>query len=180
MSTHNTVRPSRRHRPVQSVAGLAIAVVVAVMLAACGSNSAESSQYGDPVAPISTETIAGKPTTIPAPDEATVLIFYSVGCGTCVGITQHIATLAPQYPNAQYVAVNIDPSEGVRTSKGFLEYIKSPAIVGVNDTDGGISKAYGVNAVSTIVVLNSDGQVVLQAVTPPKGDITAAMKTATA
>ncbi|MGV1079691.1 MAG: TlpA family protein disulfide reductase [Candidatus Nanopelagicales bacterium] len=94
--------------------------------------------------------------------------------------TQPLVTLAPEYPNTQYVAVNIDTSENVRTSKGFLEYIKSPDIVGVNDTDGEISKAYGVNAVSTIVVLNSDGQVVLQAVTPPKADIAAAMKTANA
>ncbi|MFZ1669430.1 MAG: thioredoxin family protein [Candidatus Nanopelagicales bacterium] len=180
MSTQHLVAQRSGRRTVRTVAGFAVAAVVTVVLAACGSSSAESSQYGNPVTPISAETIAGKPTTIPAPGEATVLIFYSVGCGTCVGITQHIATLAPQYPNAQYVAVNIDPSENVRTSKGFLEYIKSPAMVGVNDTNGEISKAYGVNAVSTIVVLNSDGQVVLQAVTPPKDDITAAMKTATA
>ncbi len=180
MSTQPFVRPRSGRSAARTTVGLAIAAVVTVVLAACGSNSAESSQYGDPVAPISAETIAGKPTTIPAPGEATVLIFYSVGCGTCVGITQHIATLAPEYPNAQYVAVNIDASENVRTSKGFLEYIKSPDIVGVNDTNGEIAKAYGVNAVSTIVVLNSEGQIVMQAVTPPKDDIAAAMKTATA
>lgn len=176
-------RPANKiseRRTARTLAGFAIAAALTVVLAACGSSSATDSQYGTPVAPISAETIAGKPTTIPAPGKATLLIFYSVGCGTCVGITQHVASLAPQYPSAQYVAVNIDSTENVRTSKGFLDYVKSPAIVGVNDANGQIAKAYGVNAVSTIVVLNSAGQIVLQAVTPPKADIAAAMKTATA
>ncbi len=105
------------------------------------------------------------------PGTPTVMVFYSVGCGTCVGITQHIAELAKEYPNANYLAVNIDPTEDVRTSNAFLDYINSPAITGINDTDGTIAKAYNVTSVSTVVVTDSDGGLLLGAAYPPLAQV---------
>jgi|GEM_PF-5322323 len=162
----------------------AIAAVFAgvTLLAGCGTNASNltASQYGDPIPAVTAKTITGTSATIPVPGKATVMIFYSVGCGTCISITQHIATIAKSHPTAEYVAVNIDPTEDVRSSKGFLDYIDSPAIIGINDTKATITRAYQVASVSTVVVLNPAGQIVLRGVEPPPDNITKAVETATA
>lgn len=155
------------------VFGAAIAVVLG--LTACTGTTTQSVTY--PKAPSATqiEAITGKQVTIPATDKDTLMIFYSVGCGTCIGITQQIAKIAQDHPDVDYYAVNLDPTEDVRTSNGFLDYINSPHIVGINDTKGTLTKAYSVNSVSTVVVINKDGDIVLNEYEPSPEAIAAAV-----
>jgi len=135
---------------------------------------------GPAIDPVAATSISGEAIEVPSADQPTVMVFYSVGCGTCVGITQHIAGLANQYPDATYLAVNIDATEDVRTSNTFLDYINSPAITGINDTDGQIAKAYNVTSVSTVVVTDSAGGILLDAAYPPLVDVNAAVAQAAA
>jgi thiol-disulfide isomerase/thioredoxin len=146
-------------------------VMVIPLLALVTACSAGGINAGPAVEPVSATSISGESLKVPAAGTPTVMVFYSVGCGTCVGITQHIAELAKEYPNANYLAVNIDPTEDVRTSNAFLDYINSPAITGINDTDGTIAKAYNVTSVSTVVVTDSDGGLLLGAAYPPLAQV---------
>lgn len=175
MSNNRSLRPSR------GAAILAAAAAATTVLAACGASTADSaaSQYGTAITPIVAKTITGTATTVPTAGKANVMIFYSVGCGTCVGITQHLASIAPSHTNTDFLAINMDQTEDVRTSKGFLDYINSPQIVGVNDSSGDITRAFAVSSVSTIVVTNPDGQVVLRGVDPKPDQINAAIQAAT-
>lgn len=155
---------------------LVMVIPLLALLAACspGINA------GPAIEPVSATSISGQKLEVPSADQPTVMVFYSVGCGTCVGITQHIAELAKQYPDATYLAVNIDATEDIRTSNAFLDYINSPAITGINDTDGQISKAYNVTSVSTVVVTDSAGGILLDAAYPPLVDVDNAVAQATA
>jgi thiol-disulfide isomerase/thioredoxin len=150
---------------------LVLIVPMFALVTACSSGA----QAGPAIEPVSATTITGESIQVPTANKPTVMVFYSVGCGTCVGITEHIAGLANQYPDASYLAVNIDPTEDVRTSNSFLDYIDSPAITGINDTDGRITKAYGVTSVSSVVVTDSAGGVLLDAAYPPTADVDAAV-----
>lgn len=170
------------HRRKRIASALAAATVTIGVLASCGTGATSGSaaaQYGPPITPIAATSITGAPVTIPPAGRASLLIFYSVGCGTCVGITQHIASIAPANQAADYYAINMDPTEDVRTSKGFLDYIDSPHIVGVNDTSGELTRAYGVNSVSTIVVTDPSGQIILRAISPLPAEIATAIRDAT-
>ncbi len=181
MNAQTTPTPANRRGRRAAFATFASALAAITALTGCGANASDAatSQYGDPVLPVTAVTIAGTQATIPAPGKATVLIFYTVGCGTCVEITQHIASVAASHPAAEYVAVNIDPKEDVRSAKGFLDYINSPALIGINDTSGTLTRAYQVASVSTVVVLNTTGQIVLRGVEPQPDAITAAVEAAT-
>jgi thiol-disulfide isomerase/thioredoxin len=150
---------------------LVLVIPLLTLVAACspGINA------GPAIDPVSATSISGETVEVPSADKPTVMVFYSVGCGTCVGITQHIAELAKQYPNATYLAVNIDATEDVRTSNAFLDYINSPTITGINDTDGQIAKAYNVTSVSTVVVTDASGGILLDAAYPPLVDVDAAV-----
>lgn len=173
--------PNATSSGARGVAVLAIAVA-ALALASCATTSAADSaaiQYGPAITPIPAKDIAGTATTVPIPGKTNVMIFYSVGCGTCVGITQHLASIAPANPSADFLAINMDQSEDVRTSNGFLDYIDSPQIVGINDTTGDITRAFEVSSVSTIVITNPQGQVVLRGIEPKPDQISAAIQTAT-
>lgn len=165
------------------IAPIAAGVAAVVALTACSATTTQETEevtYSKAPAPVSAEAITGKQVTIPATDTATVMIFYSVGCGTCLAITQQIAKIAAEYPSADYYAVNLDPTENVRTSNGFLDHINSPHIVGINDTNGKITKAYGVNSVSTVVVVNPAGDVVLNGYEPRPEEIKSAVAASTA
>ncbi len=162
--------PSTAHQVLKR-ALLVMVIPVLALVAACSAGI----NAGPPVEPVSATSIAGQTLEVPSSDQPTVMVFYSVGCGTCVGITQHIAELANQYPNATYLAVNIDATETVRTSNAFLEYIDSPAIIGINDTDGQIAKAFNVTSVSSVVVTDSAGGLLLDAAYPPIAEVDAAV-----
>ncbi|NQU37250.1 MAG: redoxin domain-containing protein [Actinobacteria bacterium] len=156
--------------------GLVMVIPLLALVAACSPGI----KAGPAIEPVSVTNISGETLEVPSADKPTVMVFYSVGCGTCVGITQHIAELAKQYPDATYLAVNIDATEDVRTSNAFLDYIDSPAITGINDTDGQIAKAYNVTSVSTVVVTDADGGILLDAAYPPLAEVNTAVEQAAA
>lgn len=160
------------------VAAASVAAVVA--LTSCSTATSQSTTFPAAPAAVSAQAINGSTVTIPAADKATAMIFYSVGCGTCIGITQQLAKIATEHPTADYYAVNLDPTEDVRTSNGFLGYINSPQIIGINDTEGTLTKAYGVNSVSTVVIVDKDQQVIVNAYEPTPEEIKSAIAQATA
>ena len=182
-----------RHLPMKSRNVFAIAGIASAALLVVSGCSTTADSSDEPAAEVASSTPvnypkAPAPTTmtstkgarvsVPAANKPTVMVFYSVGCGTCLGITQQIAKTATEFPNAEYLAVNLDPTEDIRTSNGFLDYVDSPDIVGINDVNGKLTNAYGVKSVSTVVVVNKEGKIVLNEVLPKPDVIDSTVKTA--
>lgn len=160
--------------------GAVLAIVATTVLAAC--NSATDATSAKPAATrtdqTSVTTLAGKSLQVPG-DKPTAVFFFSVGCGECVGGGKSLAQAATAVGNkAQFLAVDMDPSESTDAITGYLHTINAPDLPAAIDTGAKLTSAYQVSALSTLIVVNPSGKVTYRGTDPSPDQIRIALTTA--
>ncbi len=124
---------------------------------------------------ITMTTIYGK--TVRIPDkQPTALFFFTVGCGECVGGAISLAKAAGVVgKKAQYLALDVDPSEKNRVIAGFLRSIGSPNLPAAIDKGALLTRTYRISALSTLIVVDGGGKVTYRASDPGSVQIQAAL-----
>lgn len=160
--------PNSRSRPLTRrtvVTAAALMLVAAPALAACSTVS-PAGTVGPESAPVSLVALDGQEVTVPDGKPA-ALFFFSVGCGECVGGASSLATAAEKVgDNADYLAVDMDPSEAEDIVRGFLDYIEAPDLPTAIDAKGTLSQRFQVASLSTLIVVDADGNVTFRGTDP--------------
>ncbi|MEU1925129.1 thioredoxin-like domain-containing protein [Streptomyces albogriseolus] len=167
---------------------LAAAATAALTLSACGTDTKTStpatSTSGGNAAAAKADTLTLLDDTklaVPAKEPA-ALFFFSVGCGECAGGAKNLDKAAKAFDKAgkkaNFLAVDMDPSESKTTIMQFLQYIKAPTLPATVDKNATLSQRYQVAALSTLIVVDPAGKVTYQATDPSAGQIQDALKKA--
>lgn len=180
MSQTTTGRPPsprspRRRWPL--LAGITVAAIAAAALAytaltpapaptAGPGATANASGSGAAVTAFTAHTATGAPVTVPGGKPSAVL-FLSASCGTCGPAAHALATVQATDPQgANYVVVDLDPSETPADIAAFLAKNQATTLASASDTTGALTSAFGVTQLSTAVFLSPDGQITARAVEP--------------
>jgi hypothetical protein len=158
--------PARRRCP------WLVAVVVAVMVVAacaCSSNAGQSAPVD--AGRFSASRADGTSVTVPG-STPSVVYFFSAGCSQGAAA---VAEAQRRAAGATYVAVDIDPGQGVAQMRAVLQAAGAPDLAVTGDPDAAIMTSYGVPTVGTTVVLDSTGKAVFSGVEASTGAITAAV-----
>lgn len=172
----------------------AAAVSAVVLLAGCASaaqHSSISASSGQQAVPAPTSSAAARPvpspkalrlttmtgSTIRLPGSTpSVLVFFSISCADCVYATHTTGQAAARMAGrAQFLAVNLDPGVPASAIDGFLRYVHAPTLPTVRDSDYHVAAAYQVAALSTVIVLDTSGRVVLREINPKLSTVLAAI-----
>lgn len=122
-------------------------------------------------------TFSGEKLAIPDA-KPSVIFFFSATCGTCGPGAQALAEAQASTPDANYVAVDVDPNESVEVVREFLTANDATALAYARDTDAALARAYQLTQLSTAVVLDAAGTEVYRGVDPTATQIrTALIKT---
>lgn len=137
--------------------------------------------------PVSAETATAATVTsidaqrisLPAAGKPTAVFFFSVGCGECVGgvrsLGQAAAAAEEAGIDAQFLAVDMDPRESTETIQRFMEYVDAVHVPAAIDEGAALSQRFGVAALSTLIIVDSDGQVTFRATDPDADTIVSAL-----
>lgn len=179
MRMHDS-RPVRR-----GLAGVAAAVLAAGTLAACGPTAAPSTTT--PAAPhanatattaATLTTVDGKSIDLPAA-APTAVLFFSAGCGECVGGGKSLAAAHTAVQkaggHAQFLAVDMVPTESAADVGTFLDQVNGTGLPAVVDTNGALTSRYQVSALTTVLVIDPAGQVTYRGHAPSQDQILAAL-----
>ena len=169
----------RTHRRVLSLAAALAAGSLA--LTACG-NTQNSDTVSGSGGPTTVTSIDGQKIELPATGEPTAVFFFSVGCGECVGGVRSLgeaATVAEKTgADANFLAVDIDPGESKETNEGFMDYVDAEHVPATIDTNATLSQRFQVAALSTLIVIDADGNVTFRATDPDAKTITTELEKA--
>lgn len=119
-------------------------------------------------------TLSGEEVSIPG-GKPSVVFFFSATCGTCGPGARALAEAQASTPDANYVAVDIDPNESVDVVREFLTANDASTLAYARDTDAALTRAYQITQLSTAVVLNASGTEVYRGVHPTSTQIRAAL-----
>ncbi len=143
---------------------LSILVVgmVAVVGVALFTTYAGNSQTGAVAETLNITTLTGETLSIPAGDkQATVVFAMAYWCGTCIPEARALARLKTEMGDGlQIIAVDIDPSSNAELVQQFQQAVGNNAntLYWVLDKEGVISRTYGLRALDTTVIFNSQAQ----------------------
>lgn len=155
------------------------ALLVAAALAlttACGNQQSPGATASGASAPVT--DLDGKTRTIPAGKPA-ALFFFSVGCGECVGGAKSLSKAAETIgSSADYLLVDMDPKEPKAAVDGFRDYIKAPGLPAAIDTGAALTTRYQVTSLSTLVIVDANGNVTFRATDPSAEQIQAELSKA--
>lgn len=165
----------RRSRP-----GAMLALALAVALPAPTAWATVTPVAAPRANPIAITTIVGK--TVRIPDKKpTALFFFSVGCDSCVAGAISMGKAAAVVGNkAQFLIVDVDPSEKTGVIGDFLRSIGTPDLPAAIDQGAALSRTYRVSALSTLLVVNSKGKITYRATDPSSRQIQTALARAEA
>lgn len=131
-----------------------------------------------PAAGFTAVTSQGEPVPVPG-SKPSVLFFFSIECGACGPGARVLAELQRSSPAAvNYVAVDIAPYETADEIREFLTGNGASSLAFASDTDTRLITAYGINQVSTAVVLDAAGTEVFRAVEPGAAELRTALAAA--
>ena len=168
-----TYRISRR--TAISIAG--VLAVGSLGLTGCGSSDAAESD-----GPVTVAALDGQQISLPAAGKPTAVFFFSVGCGECVNGVRFLGeavTIADENGNeASFLAVDMDPRESEETIEGFMEYVGAEHVPAAIDEGAAVSQRFKVAALSTLIVVDADGQVTFRATGPDAETSTAELANA--
>lgn len=170
------VRPPRRRWPLLAGIGMAVIAVLAVAYTALAPTAAPTAGASAGIAFTAT-TPSGQQVSVPG-GKPSVVFFFSVNCGTCGPGAQALAQAQQVTPEANYVAVDVDPSETATDVVEFLTTNQATGLAYTLDTDGALTSAYRLTQLSTAVVLDAEGNAVYRGVDPTADQIKAALATA--
>lgn len=158
-------------------AALALAAAVAMLAAGCGGTDTAATQAHPGASPAvqraSLTTLDGTTVTVPGSKPA-ALFFFSVSCGECIDGATSLAEAATALGDkADFLAVDMDPSESPQLIREFLDYIKAPQLPVAIDTGAVLTRRFQVAALSTLIVVNPSGTVTYRATDPTANQIKA-------
>ncbi len=119
-------------------------------------------------------TLSGEEVPIPG-GKPSVIFFFSATCDTCGPGARALAETQATTPNANYVAVDIDPNETVDDVREFLTTNDASTLAYARDTDAALTRAYQLTQLSTAVVLDASGTDVYRGVDPTPTQIRSAL-----
>lgn len=119
-------------------------------------------------------TLSGDEVAIPG-GRRSVIFFFSATCGTCGPGARALAEAQASTPDANYVAVDIDPNESVNDVQEFLTANDASTLAYARDTDASLTRAYQLTQLSTAVVLDAAGTEVYRGVDPTSTQIRSAL-----
>ncbi|MEJ7704375.1 MAG: redoxin domain-containing protein [Geodermatophilaceae bacterium] len=166
----------RRRWAILAGVGVAVLAVLAVVYTVLSPAPGGSGQASADTS-FTASTLTGQEVTVPG-GKPTVIFFFSATCGSCAAGAQALADAQQTNPEANYVAVDIDPSETADDVREFLTANQAEGLAYATDTNGSISRAYEVTRLSTAVVLDSEGAEVSREVEPTLDQILAALTAA--
>lgn len=121
-------------------------------------------------------TLSGE--EVPVPGGRPSVVFFSATCGTCGPGARALAETQASTPDANYVAVDIDPNESVDVVREFLTANDAGTLAYALDTDAALTRAYQLTQLSTAVVLDASGTEVYRGVDPTPTQIRTALSKA--
>ena len=127
----------------------------------------------------SAKTLSGEEVSIPG-GKPTVVFFFSAACGTCGPGARALAEAQATTPDANYVAVDVDPNESVAVVRDFLTANDASTLAYARDTDATLTRAYQITQLSTAVVLDASGTEIYRGVDPTPTQIRDALTKADA
>ncbi len=119
-------------------------------------------------------TLSGDQVGVPG-GKPSVVFFFSATCGSCGPGARALAEAQASTPDANYVAVDMDPSESVAVVRSFLTANDASTLAYARDTDAALTRAYELTQLSTAVVLDASGTEVYRGVDPTPAQIRAAL-----
>ncbi|MCT1764909.1 redoxin family protein [Brevibacterium casei] len=159
--------PPLTRRAALSFAGLMVAGPL--VLTACG-KSDDAAPTADVGSPAAVTSIDGRQVSLPAAGKPTAVFFFSVGCGECVGgvrsLGEAAASAEANGTGAGFLAVDMDPRETKETIEGFMKYVEAERVPAAIDQGATLSQRFDVAALSTLIIVDSDGRVTFRATDP--------------
>lgn len=173
----------RSRRRWLTIAGVAV-VTLLVLAVTYTALSAEPSPAPDAVSSaagtstaataFTASTMSGAEVAVPG-GKPSVVFFFSATCGTCGPGARALAEAQASTPDANYVAVDIDPNESVNDVQEFLTANDASTLAYARDTDASLTRAYQLTQLSTAVVLDAAGTEVYRGVDPTSTQIRSAL-----
>lgn len=160
---------------------LAAASATALLVSLTSDPAPHAARAGEDPAPAAGFTaVTSQGEQVPVPgSKPSVLFFFSIECGTCGSGARVLAELQRSSPVAgNYVAVDIAPYETADQIREFLTGNGASSLAFASDTDTRLITAYGINQVSTAVVLDAAGTEVFRAVEPDAAELRTALAAA--
>lgn len=119
-------------------------------------------------------TLSGEKVPIPGA-KPSVVFFFAASCVTCGSGAQALAEAQLSVPGANYVAVDIDPSESEAVVRDFLTDNGAETLAFTRDTDAELTVAFKVTQLSTAIVLDASGAEIYRVVHPTTSKLRAAL-----
>jgi hypothetical protein len=178
-----TLIPARR-----TAAALVVATATAAaLLTGCGGPSTAPQASSTSTAPKASSpagnvaevtTVAGQRIRIPEGKPA-AMFFFSVDCGNCVAGGKAFAEASRSAAgSADFIAVDLNPSESAEKINGFLAQVDGAQLPAVIDTGAALTGRVQVGGPTTVVVVDASGAVTDRTHEPTAQAITAAVKKA--
>ncbi|MCA0329875.1 MAG: redoxin domain-containing protein [Actinobacteria bacterium] len=147
---------------------------LALLLSACGGLTKDTgtSESGNPPAAGATastftaQRIGGGSIQLPGA-RPSVVLFFSVECGGCGPTAKALADAQAADPAAaDFAVVDVAGYETANDVESFLRANSATSLAYARDTEGDIFTGYGVTALSTVIIVDTDRRVAYRAVEP--------------
>jgi hypothetical protein len=162
-------------------AGAAAVILAAGVLTACGPSATTSSPTSPPQSSATAAvltTVDGKTVDLPA-TAPTAMLFFSTGCGECVGggtsLAAARAAVQKAAGTARFLAVDMVPTENTADVHRFLDQIGDTSLPAVVDPTGALTGRYQVSAQTTVLVVDPSGQITYRGHAPSQEQILTAL-----
>lgn len=103
------------------------------------------------------------------------MLFFSATCRTCGPVAHALAVAQQADPEANYVAVDLDPTETPADIIRFLTTNQATTLAVADNPGGRLPGGYRVTQLSTVVILGPDGHEMSRAVEPTAAQIQTAI-----
>ena len=172
---------SRRRWVLATSAALVAAAVLAVAYTALYPRAAArpvTSGAGSPAAAptsFAATAVSGRQVVQIPGGKPSILFFFSSTCGSCGPGARSLAQAQRDLAHANYVAVDVDPSDTVANVRAFLIANGASTLTYTMDPAARLTQVYQINQLSTAVVINASGGTVYRGVDPTPSQIRRAL-----
>jgi peroxiredoxin len=135
-----------------------------------GLDSSANPAAGNAAPSFTLTSVEGESVTVPDTNrQATVIFAMAYWCGTCIPEAQALARLNGEYSDAlRVVLVDIDPSSSPQQLQQFVQAVGPNNMTWTFDTDGRLSRTYGIRVLDTTIILDGSGHEVYRDAYPTR------------
>lgn len=140
----------------------ALFATLMAMVLAPGSTLAASAGPGELAPDFTVQTIAGTPYSLAEHrGRVVVLMFTAPGCGECIPELVSLSKIHAEYASrgVDILAVNVDPYMTTEDVAEFKDAIGDADYAWAQDEGGIVTRAYGVRALETTVIIDRSGRI---------------------